>query len=46
MKTDKPELQTQRKTRLDVQLSQTLTMNAVYDIKTLDMYLQFGIGCI
>ena len=45
MKTNKPKLKTQRKTRLNIQLSQTLTMNAAHDIKILDMYLQFGRGC-
>ena len=39
MKTNKPKLKTQRKTRLNIQLSQTLTMNAEHDIKILDMYL-------
>ena len=46
MKTNKPKLRTQRKTRLNIQLSQLLTMNVVHDSKTLDMYLQFGRGCI
>ena len=44
MKTKKPKLKTE-KTRLNIQLSQTLTMNAAHDIKILDMYLQFGRGC-
>ena len=39
MKTNKPKLKTYRKTRLNIQLSQTLTMNAAHDIKILDMYL-------
>ena len=46
MKTDKPKLKTYRKTRLNIQLSQTLTMNAAHDIKILDMYLWFDRGCI
>ena len=46
MKTNKPKLKAQRKTRLDIELSQTLTMNAGDDIKILGMYLQFGRGCI
>ena len=46
MKTNKPKLKTYRKTRLNIQLSQTLTMNAAHDIKILDMYLSFGRGCI
>ena len=33
MKTKKPKLKTQRKTRLNIQLSQTLTMNAAHDIR-------------
>ena len=33
MKTNKPKLNTQRKTRLNTQLSQTLTMNAAHDIR-------------
>ena len=37
MKTNKPKLKTQRKTRLKIQLSQMLTMNAAHDIKILDM---------
>ena len=39
MKTNKPELKIKRKTRLNIQLSQTLTMNAAHDIMILDMYL-------
>ena len=39
MKTNKPKLKTLRKTRLNIQLSQTLTMNAAHDIKILDKYL-------
>ena len=39
MKTNKPELKTYRKTRLNILLSQTLIMNAANDIKILDMYL-------
>ena len=39
MKTNKPKLKTYRKTRLNIQLSQTLTMNVAHDIKILDMYL-------
>ena len=39
MKTNKPKLKTYRKTRLNIQLSQTLIMNAANDIKILDMYL-------
>ena len=46
MKTNKPKLKTYRKARLNIQLSQSLTMNAVHDIKILDMYLQFGRDCI
>ena len=46
MKTNKPKLKTYRKTRLNIQPSQTLTMNAVHDKKILDMYLQFGRECI
>ena len=46
MKNNKPKLKTQRKTRLNIELSQTLTMNAAHDIKILGMYLQFGRGCI
>ena len=46
MKTNKPKLKTQRKTRLNIQLSQTLIMNAANDIKILDMHLQFSRGCI
>ena len=42
MKTNKPRFKkkkTERKTKLNIQLSQTLTMNATHDIKILDMYL-------
>ena len=39
MKTNKPKLKTLRKTRLNIQLIQTLTMNAAHDIKILDKYL-------
>ena len=39
MKTDKPKLKTQRKTRLNIQLSQTLTMNAAHDIKILEYWI-------
>ena len=46
MKTNKPNLKTQRKTRLNIQLSQTLIINAAHDIKILDMHLQFGRGYI
>ena len=46
MNTNKLKLKTQRKARLNIELSQTLTMKAAYDIKILDMYLQFGRGCI
>ena len=46
MKTNKPKLKTKRKTRLNFQLSQMLAMNTVHDCKILDMYLQFGRGCI
>ena len=46
MKTNIPKLKTYRKTRLNIQLSQTLTMNAAHDIKILDMYLWFGRRCI
>ena len=33
MKTNKSKLKPQRKTRLNIQLSQTLTMNAAHDIR-------------
>ena len=36
MKTNIPKLKTYRKTRLNIQLSQTLTMNAAHDIKILE----------
>ena len=39
MKTNKPKLKTQRKTRLNIQLSQTLTMNAAHDIKILEYWI-------
>ena len=39
MKTNKPKLKTQRKTGLNIQLSQTLTMNAVHDIKILEYWI-------
>ena len=39
MKTNKPKLKTQRKTRLDIKLSQTLTMNAAHDIKILKYWI-------
>ena len=42
MKTNKRKLKTQRKTRLNIQLSQTLTMNAAHDIEILYMYLYLG----
>ena len=38
MKTNKPKLKIKRKTRLNIQLSQTLTMK-LHDIMILDMYL-------
>ena len=38
MKTNKPKLKTQRKTRLNIQLSQTLTMNAAHDTKILEYW--------
>ena len=43
MKTDKPKLKTQRKTRLNIQLRQTLTMNAAHDIKILEYSLAEGV---
>ena len=39
MKTTKPKLKTQRKTRLNIQLSQTLTMNTAHDIKILEYWI-------
>ena len=39
MKTNNPKFKTWRKTRLNIQLSRTLTMNAAHDIKILDKYL-------
>ena len=39
MKTNKPKLKTKRKTRLKIQLTQTLTMNAAHCIKISDKYL-------
>ena len=39
MKTNKPKLKTERKTRLNIQLSQTLTMNAAHDIKILEYWI-------
>ena len=39
MKTNKPKLKTQRKTRLNIQLSQTLTMNAAHDMKILEYWI-------
>ena len=39
MKTNKLKLKTQRKTRLNIQLSQTLTMNAAHDIKILEYWI-------
>ena len=39
MKTNQPKLKTQRKTRLDIQLNQTLTMNAAHDIKILEYWI-------
>ena len=37
MKTNKPKLKTSRKTRITIQLSQMLKMNAAHVIKILDM---------
>ena len=39
MNTNKPKLKTQRKTRLNMLLSQTLTMNAAHDIKILEYWI-------
>ena len=39
MKTNKLKLKTQRKTRLNIQLSQTLTMHAAHDIKILEYWI-------
>ena len=39
MKPNKPKLKTQRKTRLNIQLSQTLIMNAAHDIKILEYWI-------
>ena len=39
MKTNKPKLKTQRKARLNLQLSQTLPMNAAHDIKILEYWI-------
>ena len=39
MKTYKPKLKTQRKARLNLQLSQTLPMNAAHDIKILEYWI-------
>ena len=39
MKANKTKLKTQRKTRLNVQLSQTLTMNAANDMKILEYWI-------
>ena len=39
MNTNKPKLKTQRKTRLNILLSQTLTMNAAHDIKILEYWI-------
>ena len=39
MKTSKPKLKTLAKTKLNIQLSQKLTMNAALDMKILNMYL-------
>ena len=39
MKANKAKLKTQRKTRLNIQLSQTLTMNAAHDIKILEYWI-------
>ena len=41
MKTNKPKLKKQTKTGLNIQICQTLTMNAAQDIKILNMYLEF-----
>ena len=42
METNKKNLKTQTKTRLGIQLSQTLRMNAAQDIKILNMYVYFA----
>ena len=39
MNTNKQKLKTQRKTRLNILLSQTLTMNAAHDIKILEYWI-------
>ena len=39
MKTNKPKLKTERKTRLNIQLSQTPTMNSTHDIKILEYWI-------
>ena len=39
MKTSEPKLKTLTKTRLNIQLSQKLTMNAAHDMNILSMYL-------
>ena len=39
MKTTKPKLKTQRKTRLNIQLIQTLIMNAAHDVKILEYWI-------
>ena len=39
MKPNKPKLKTQRKARLNIQLSQTLIMNAAHDIKILEYWI-------
>ena len=38
MKTNKPKLKTERKIKLNIQLCQTLTMNAAHDIKILEYW--------
>ena len=39
MNTNKPKLKTQRKTRLNILLSQMLTLNAAHDIKILEYWI-------
>ena len=39
MKTNEPKLKTQRKTKPNIQLSQTLTINAAHDIKILEYWI-------
>ena len=47
MKTNRPNYKKkQTKTGFNIQISPTLTTNAAQDIKILNMYLQFGGGCI